>query len=416
MPSVRCIRVGVGAVEGRLLGVREGRLSIESAQGRSEFPLDAFREIAFRPVERPSYPPPFGVWSAEGRFMAVRRLAGGAEPGTVDLTGYGWRAEDVPLGALGAVARRSVLRGGAEEREAFDEARAAPPTAEDMLMVLRDGRRRAVSCVVEGPGGDGVTLSLAGRRLTLGWDAVEWLVLAPTQGGAPGPRHLIELTDGTALAVGSFEIAGGSLSGRDGAATWTVEARRLARVRVASGAYTYLSDARPADVVTEPMLEVVWPPRMDACVTGEPLRLGGRAFARGIGMHVRTEMTFALDGGGWSRFFATAGVDDAAGGLGAVVLRVEGDGVPLFESGTLRGGEAPVRISLDVAGVRRLTLVAEAGDPVAVSGQFADWAEARLARAPKELLQSPEPSRGRAKRPRARKPNERTGGDPQAGR
>ena len=189
------------------------------------------------------------------------------------------------------------------------------------------------------------------------------------------------LTDGTGIALESFELAHGRPSGVEGAARWSVEAKRLARIRVGSDACRYLSDLEPQSVVTTPLLDVVWPPRLDAAVTGSPLRLGGTTYAKGIGMHVRTEMTFALDGG-YSRFLAVAGVDDAAGGLGAVVLRVVADGRTVFDSGERRGGQPPLPVSVEVGGVRRLALVADTAEAAALSGQFADWAEARLIRGP----------------------------------
>jgi len=380
-PLVQCLRIGEGAEAGRLLAVRGGVLALQQQHGTAELPLDGFRELVFAPVSEPPLPPPFTAWTTDGRRLAVRRFASAPQAGTVGLVGYGWRAEGVPLGSLRAVAARSVLRGDAERREAFEQARDAPPAGEDLLTAARDGRRRLVPCVVEGLGPDGVVLSVADRRRTLDWGAVEWLVLSPTPGGPGGRRHFVMLTDGTGIALESFELADGRLSGVEGAAGWSVEAKRLARIRVGSDAYRYLSDLEPQSVVTTPLLDVVWPPRLDAAVTGSPLCLGGTTYAKGIGMHVRTEMTFALDGG-YARFLAVAGVDDAADGLGAVVLRVVADGRTVFDSGERRGGQPALPVSVDVGGVRRLALVADTAGAAALSGQFADWAEARLIRGP----------------------------------
>ncbi|MCK4375362.1 MAG: NPCBM/NEW2 domain-containing protein, partial [Candidatus Brocadiae bacterium] len=93
----------------------------------------------------------------------------------------------------------------------------------------------------------------------------------------------------------------------------------------------------------------------------------------------RTEMTFAL-GGQYSRLYATLGVDDSAGDLGQVAFKVLADGRSLHESEPLSGSDAARPLALDVEGVNSLTLVADFGSAVAASGNFADWAEARVVR------------------------------------
>jgi hypothetical protein len=376
-PSVQCLRIGEGTETGRLVAVHDGMLALEQDAATTERPLDGFRELVFGPVAEPALPPPLTVWTPAGRRLAVRRFEAPVGQGTASLVGYGWHAEGLPLSSLRAIAARSVLQGAPEERAAFEEARAHPPEGQDLLTAARSGRRQTVSCVVEGFNADGVELTAADRRRSLPWDDVEWLVLSPTPGPDTRPAHLALLTDGTAIALDSFELADGVLSGVRGDAHWTVEAKRLARIRLASEAYRYLSDLEPAKVITTPLLDVVWAPRLDAAVTGSPLRLGGVTYPKGIGMHVRTEMEFALDGG-YSRLYALVGVDDAAGKLGAVVFRVVADGRTAFESPPQHGGDAPLRVSVDITGATRVTLAAEAADPAALSGQFADWADARV--------------------------------------
>jgi len=376
---VECLRVGEGVEVGRLVSVRHGMLALQQDAGVVERPLDGFRRLIFAATSEPPLPPPLTVWTADGRRLAVRRFETGGEAGGLAAVGYGWQAEGLALSSLRAIASRGVLRGAPEERAAFEEAMADPPAGSDLLMASRDGQRRLVSCVVEGLNADGVELTAAGRRRSLGWDAVEWLVLSPTAGAQAARAHLVMLTDGTAIALDAFELADGRLSGTGGGARWSVETKRLARVRVAYDAYRYLSDLEPARVAATPLLDVVWAPRMDAAVTGSPLRLGGTTYAKGIGMHARTEMEFALDGS-YSRLHAVVGVDDEAGELGAVVLRVLADGRVVFESEPQHGGDLPLPVSVDIEGATRVTLVAESARPAALSGQFADWADVRVVR------------------------------------
>ena len=63
-----------------------------------------------------------------------------------------------------------------------------------------------------------------------------------------------------------------------------------------------------------------------------------------------------------------------------MTFRVLLDGRVAFEAGPLAGGGEPAPVVVDLAGARELTLSAEFGSPVDASGDFADWAEARLVR------------------------------------
>ena len=76
-------------------------------------------------------------------------------------------------------------------------------------------------------------------------------------------------------------------------------------------------------------------------------------------------------------------MDDAAKGRGSVVFSVYvdrgGKWTEAYQSGTLRGGEPPQDISVDLRGSTGLTLTvdyADRGDEM----DYADWLDARLLR------------------------------------
>ncbi len=378
--GVECLRVGEGAVAGHSLRVQAGRVTLQTDDGPVDEPLDAFREIVLEAPRPPGYPPPLTVWTAAGHRLQARAIGQGAGPDSVDVTGYGWTARGVPVASLRAVATRSLLQSPGPVRAEFESARLSPPADHDLAMIVGGDRRQAVACVVESYTDTGVVLSVGDTTREVGWDRCLWAVFAPLgPAGGRGGRHVLELADGTRLAVEEFDLADGMATASDGAATYTIDADRLARITVASDAYVYLSDLPPRDTETTPLLDVVWPPRMDASVTGAPLRVGGRTRAKGIGMNTRTRMTFALDGA-YSRFHADVGIDEEAGELGEAVFRVLGDGRTLAEAGPLRGGEAPAALSADVSGVSLLELVADFGGSPSAAGNFADWADARVVR------------------------------------
>lgn len=110
-----------------------------------------------------------------------------------------------------------------------------------------------------------------------------------------------------------------------------------------------------------------------------PLRIGTKEMPRGLGSHSHSEIAVRIPEPGL-RFEAQIGVDhnrDTEGGRGSVEFMVEVDGKEVFQSAVLRGGDEPVRMSVDLDGATEFTLRAtDAGDgPFA---DHADWGEARV--------------------------------------
>ena len=118
---------------------------------------------------------------------------------------------------------------------------------------------------------------------------------------------------------------------------------------------------------------------------GEPLRIGERTFAKGLGHHASGAITVLLDGA-FSAFDAEVGLQPCAAG-GSVIFRVIVDGEQRFESRVLRAGDAPVAVQVAVAGAMELRLeVADAGD--GISCDMANWANARLTRSANRVAES----------------------------
>jgi hypothetical protein len=117
--------------------------------------------------------------------------------------------------------------------------------------------------------------------------------------------------------------------------------------------------------------------QVNKSVEGNPLRIGGTEFARGIGTHAASRFTVDL-GGETDRFSAVVGVDDEQDTPNAsVVFNVIGDGKVLWTSGVVRAADRGRALDVDLKGVRELTLeVTGAGD--GIGNDHADWADAKL--------------------------------------
>jgi alpha-glucosidase len=149
-------------------------------------------------------------------------------------------------------------------------------------------------------------------------------------------------------------------------------------LEVKNGKLVYLSALKPTEVKYTPYLDGSFPYKVDRAVSGRPLRLSGKVFNRGLGVHSKTELTYTLDGS-YQSFASMVGIDDAVVGGGSVVFRVFGDDKPLFESPVIRGGDAAVEVKLNLKGVLQLRLEVDYADD-GDAGDHADWADARLLR------------------------------------
>jgi NPCBM/NEW2 domain len=160
----------------------------------------------------------------------------------------------------------------------------------------------------------------------------------------------------------------------------------VAQICVDDGSITYLSALSPALAVdSTPFgddLGMRWPHRIDLAVTGSPLTAGGRVYARGIGVHSPSRITWKLDGG-YKMLRGSAAVDDQVLRLaarGSVVFRILVDGAKRWESALLRGGDPPIVIPpQNLAGAHELALEVDMADDSFVADR-ADWLDVILVR------------------------------------
>jgi NPCBM/NEW2 domain len=110
---------------------------------------------------------------------------------------------------------------------------------------------------------------------------------------------------------------------------------------------------------------------------GRAITLNGVVHAKGLGVHARSEVRYAL-GGACSTFESSVGVDDETpSSSGSVTFEVWADGAKLFDSGQMTGASATKNAKVDLTGKRELTLIAtDAGDGPGTD--HADWASARI--------------------------------------
>ncbi|MCH0543317.1 NPCBM/NEW2 domain-containing protein, partial [Streptomyces sp. MUM 203J] len=107
------------------------------------------------------------------------------------------------------------------------------------------------------------------------------------------------------------------------------------------------------------------------------MSIGGTQYAHGVTVHPRSSVTVDLNRA-CSTYVAFAGLDDTSLKLGSVRFSVYGDGVRLWQSPVVGGGDPAVSVRVGIAGRATLRLVVEpVGKPFGRVA-LADWAEARI--------------------------------------
>lgn len=259
-----------------------------------------------------------------------------------------------------------------------DKAALPGPVQRDTVVLAND----RVEGTIEGVAGGKVTVNLGGTSVPVDISRVAALAFAQrtrSNDARNGPVLSLDLGGGERVTGRWTSLTPDLLTVKlEWGDTLEVPVASVSRLEVKNGKLVYLSDLQPAEVRIIPYLDGNYQFQQDRSAAGRPLRLAGKTYARGLGTHSRTEVTYALDGG-FETFAATLGLDDAVGNSGSVIYRVYGDDRMLYESPVVRGGDAPIDLKLPLKGVLLLRLEVDYADGGDAADQ-ANWADARLLR------------------------------------
>jgi hypothetical protein len=155
-------------------------------------------------------------------------------------------------------------------------------------------------------------------------------------------------------------------------------ATEVTDVRFRGGRMTYLSDLKPSKVEEVPYFGRKLPWRRDVNLLGEPLKMEGHTYARGVAVHSRSALTYDLNGR-YATFEALVGFDESSRGQGRVDCRVFADDREIYANPDLRATDPLAKLSLSVAGADQLRLLVDYGRGQD-TGDRVIWANARLYR------------------------------------
>ena len=97
----------------------------------------------------------------------------------------------------------------------------------------------------------------------------------------------------------------------------------------------------------------------------------------GIGVHSFSELTYNVKGQ-YSKFVAYVGIDDSVKPNGNVSVEILGDGKVLKKIDSVTGKDKMKQISVNIAGIKKLTLRVNFGSDKLGIGDHLDFAGAKL--------------------------------------
>ena len=291
-----------------------------------------------------------GLWLIDGSWLPATSIAVGANDNEVTVTGI-LGSLTLPLTAVRGWGT-GVVMPGAEIKE--DQ-------------VLLDSG--LISGRVEGLVAGKLILrsALDPEPLQLVLDQVRGLRLAIAVRPSKGVR-LIAALDESHPPLRVVPTANGFALG---AAPKVLLGKKLdpVRLRMEGGRRVYLSEIDPAKVEETGAFGVVWPFQRDRNLDSSPLRLAGIRYERGLVVHSQAYLSWKLDGQ-YTRLRALSGLADLVGDQGDCAASLSLDGKVVWNRDSVRGGEKPQVIDLDLTAAKQLELRVEYGARYDIADHF----------------------------------------------
>ncbi|MDO4551236.1 MAG: NPCBM/NEW2 domain-containing protein [Planctomycetia bacterium] len=272
-------------------------------------------------------------------------------------------------------------------------------TNDDILVVNRDGKLSYYRGMILGVSEKAVRFEMENDVLNINRDRVFGFILAKKPGAAPVqfPSQAMILSDvqGNRWTLKNIHLVKNVSEKEENekakiswetplGLAFSIPSNRIAQIDFSDGRIIYLSSLKPESVLWTPYLSLqkfsetraqYYEPRMDRSINGNPLKLQGQTYARGICMTSQTEITFRLPEN-YTRFQTIIGLDDEVRPNGDVTVIIRGDEKELFRE-NIHGKMEPIPVDLDISKIRRLTLFVDYGKNMDIS-DHTDFVDAKL--------------------------------------
>ncbi|MBS3733979.1 MAG: NPCBM/NEW2 domain-containing protein [Phycisphaerae bacterium] len=371
-------RIDARQLDGHIVSLDDQTLVLRDGETRRTVPRDALARVTLAAAADPMTHGTLVLTSVTGDVLPLSELTL-VEERLVLRSGLLGRAE-LPLAAASVLYQPpEAMTTRAVQRKC--EEMALTRQAQDVLVLPRgDGNWLTVSGALKALDDETITFHWKGRDRTFARKRVAAIYFARAPREAPKPAGTVRARDGTQVAFDTLALDAEHLtvSGSE-LGTCRIARKDVAEIRFRSGRVVPLGQLEPVRVTQHGVFET-FAYRVDAAAGGGPLRLDGRTYPHGLGLHSFCELTWALDEE-FVQLVAVVGIDDAVRPHGEAVVSFLGDGEPLGEPWTVAGTDEARPVRLDVAGVRRLTIRVDYGPNDLDVADHVDLASARLIKA-----------------------------------
>lgn len=194
---------------------------------------------------------------------------------------------------------------------------------------------------------------------------IRFLTINPELINFPQPDQLhyrITLTNGSRVTVASLVLDENRLTAKTlFGAELHCKLNHLVSITPIGGMVVSLSQLEPVDYQFVPYFSQAWSWYRNRNVLSGPLRVGGKEYATGLGMHSASELKYKLDGK-YTAFQTEVGLDDATQGRGDVNVVIQVDERVVFQRSIPGARQKMVVVPrIDLSGGNVLVLKVEFG-------------------------------------------------------
>lgn len=373
----RVEKIDTRLVEGKLLSVDARQVVMTVGGKKQALPLEDVWEITLAEVKDASGQTGRGMLTTTaGESLTFTDLT--AADGRVRFNNAMIGRAELPISAVANIYFPSSRLTPDRIRQKCREL-PAPSATEDMLVVVKQADDwLSAEGILKSIDAGSVTFACKDADYKVEREKVRAIRMAASATSQPATAGTLTGRDGSTLGFTLLTLGDGAVRVRTPVmGDRIVKRAALASIRFISDRVTNLADLTPESVTERGFFETVFPHRKGLSAGGRPMRLGGRVFSRGLGLHSFCELTYRLDGA-YTRFVAVVGIDDAVRPIGDATLTFIADGKNLADPIRLTGKTKPRTVRLDLTGVKKLTIRVDFGPDGLDAGDHVNLAVTRL--------------------------------------
>jgi hypothetical protein len=284
----------------------------------------------------------------------------------------------IPLSKLRGLVASSAT---AAAKKLYRDRKAQPGSEDLALVTAKDGTLAEISGHLKKWDGQQVHFVYEGEEKNISADKLQGIVFAaqPHATSSTESFQLVHLNSGDTISGTWTDLADNRISLKmPWGTTWEIPIESIAEISTRNGNLVELSDLTPITVEQTPYFGRMMPYQADQSLEGDKLTMKGKVYPKGLAVHSRCVLTYALDGK-FANFKTLLGFDETTGTQGQVACRVLADGKELWANSNFRADGAPQELDLPVTDAKQLTLEVGFGENEDVGDRII-WADARLFR------------------------------------